>query len=40
MKITSTKQLSAYLRGVRLDKKLSQTKVAKKVGIRQDTVSS
>jgi len=40
MKITNTKQLSAYLRDVRLDEKLSQTDVAKKVGIRQDTVSS
>lgn len=40
MKITSTKQLSAYLRDVRLDECLSQTDVANKVGIRQDTVSS
>ncbi len=40
MKITTTKQLSAYLRDVRLGEKLSQTDVAKMVGIRQDTVSS
>jgi HTH-type transcriptional regulator/antitoxin HipB len=40
MKITNTKQLSAYLKDVRLDGGLSQTDVARKVGIRQDTVSS
>jgi len=40
MKITSTKQLGAYLRDIRLDGQLSQTDVARKVGIRQDTVSS
>lgn len=40
MKITNTKQLSAYLKDVRSDKGLSQTDVANKVGIRQDTVSS
>jgi HTH-type transcriptional regulator/antitoxin HipB len=40
MKITNTKQLSAYLRDIRLDEQLSQTDVARKVGIRQDTVSS
>ena len=40
MKITSAKQLSAYLRDARLSQKLSQGKVADKVGIRQDTVSS
>ncbi|PPS64943.1 transcriptional regulator [Pantoea sp. BRM17] len=33
-------ELSAHLRDVRLSKKLSQGKVASKVGIRQDTVSS
>lgn len=40
MKITNAKQLSAYLRDVRLSEDLSQGKVASKVGIRQDTVSS
>ncbi|MFT6985491.1 MAG: HTH-type transcriptional regulator/antitoxin HipB [Psychromonas sp.] len=40
MKITNTKQLSAYLKDLRLDDGLSQTDVARKVGIRQDTVSS
>ncbi|MGY0154240.1 helix-turn-helix domain-containing protein [Edwardsiella tarda] len=40
MKITNAKQLSAYLRNVRLSEDLSQGKVANKVGIRQDTVSS
>ncbi len=40
MKISTTKQLSAYLKDVRLDNHLSQTDVAKKVGLRQDTVSN
>ncbi|MDE9550755.1 helix-turn-helix domain-containing protein [Xenorhabdus bovienii] len=40
MKVTNSKQLSAYLKDVRLTQKLSQGKVASKVGIRQDTVSS
>ncbi|MEJ6079899.1 helix-turn-helix domain-containing protein [Vibrio sp. 1-Bac 57] len=40
MKISTTKQLSAYLKNVRLDSHLSQTDVAKKVGVRQDTVSN
>ncbi|WP_375056596.1 helix-turn-helix domain-containing protein [Zobellella sp. DQSA1] len=40
MKITNAKQLSAYLRDVRLSEDLSQGKVANKVGIRQDTVSN
>lgn len=40
MKVTTTKQLSAYLKDVRFTKKLSQGKVASKVGIRQDTVSN
>ncbi|MGB5445508.1 MAG: helix-turn-helix domain-containing protein [Psychromonas sp.] len=40
MKITNTKQLSAYLKDIRLDAQLSQTDIAKKVGIRQDTVSN
>ncbi|KAA1179032.1 helix-turn-helix domain-containing protein [Photorhabdus heterorhabditis] len=40
MKVTNSKQLSAYLKDVRLTKKLSQGKVAREVGIRQDTVSS
>ncbi|AEY00156.1 protein hipB [Oceanimonas sp. GK1] len=40
MKITSAHQLSAYMKDVRLTQKLSQGKVAGKVGIRQDTVSN
>ncbi|WP_046395896.1 helix-turn-helix domain-containing protein [Photorhabdus aegyptia] len=40
MKVTNSKQLSAYLKDIRLTQKLSQGKVANKVGIRQDTVSS
>ncbi|MCI4187667.1 helix-turn-helix domain-containing protein [Dickeya dianthicola] len=40
MKVTNTKQLSSYLKDVRITQKLSQGKVASKVGIRQDTVSS
>lgn len=40
MKITSTEQLSAFLKDIRLSEHLSQSDVAKKVGIRQDTVSS
>jgi len=40
MKITTTEQLSAYLRDIRLSENLSQSEIAKKVGIRQDTVSS
>lgn len=40
MKITNAKQLSAYLKDARLSEDLSQGKVASKVGIRQDTVSS
>lgn len=40
MKITNSKQLSACLKDIRLMQKLSQDKVAGKVGIRQDTVSS
>lgn len=40
MKITSAHQLSAYMKDVRLTQKLSQGKVASKVGIRQDTVSN
>ncbi|MEH6451729.1 helix-turn-helix domain-containing protein [Psychromonas sp. Urea-02u-13] len=40
MKISTTKQLSAYLKDVRLDNELSQADVAKKVGVRQDTVSN
>ncbi|MCO7261009.1 helix-turn-helix domain-containing protein [Dickeya zeae] len=40
MKITNSKQLSSYLKDVRITQKLSQGKVASKVGIRQDTVSS
>ncbi|MBQ4793305.1 helix-turn-helix domain-containing protein [Pectobacterium carotovorum subsp. carotovorum] len=40
MKVTNSKQLSIYLKDVRITQKLSQGKVASKVGIRQDTVSS
>ncbi|AKG69070.1 helix-turn-helix domain-containing protein [Serratia fonticola] len=40
MKITNAKQLSIYLRDVRLAENLSQEKVASRVGIRQDTVSN
>jgi HTH-type transcriptional regulator/antitoxin HipB len=40
MKVTNAKQLSAYLKDARLNAQLSQSKVASKVGIRQDTVSS
>lgn len=40
MKVTTAKQLSNYLKDTRLSLKLSQSKVANKVGIRQDTVSS
>lgn len=40
MKVTNSKQLSSYLKDARIMQKLSQGKVANKVGIRQDTVSS
>jgi HTH-type transcriptional regulator / antitoxin HipB len=40
MKVTNSKQLSAYIKDTRLNLAQSQSKVAKKVGIRQDTVSS
>ncbi|WP_409159962.1 helix-turn-helix domain-containing protein [Pectobacterium sp. B2J-2] len=40
MKVTNSQQLSSYLKDVRITQKLSQGKVASKVGIRQDTVSS
>ncbi|MBK0033058.1 helix-turn-helix domain-containing protein [Erwinia sp. S43] len=40
MKVTNSKQLSSYLKDVRITQKLSQGKVATKVGIRQDTVSN
>lgn len=40
MKVTNSKQLSSYLKDVRITQKLSQGKVASKVGIRQDTISS
>ncbi|WP_017222050.1 helix-turn-helix domain-containing protein [Moritella dasanensis] len=39
MKITSAKQLANTLQDTRKTKSLSQTDVAKQVGIRQDTVS-
>ncbi len=40
MKVTNSTQLSAYLKDIRQTRKLSQEKVACKIGIRQDTVSS
>lgn len=40
MKVTNAKQLSTYLKDARLNAQLSQSNVASKVGIRQDTVSS
>ncbi|MDO6612977.1 helix-turn-helix domain-containing protein [Shewanella sp. 1_MG-2023] len=40
MKVTNSKQLSAFLKDTRLNMKLPQAKVASSVGIRQDTVSS
>jgi HTH-type transcriptional regulator/antitoxin HipB len=40
MKITNSRQLSAYIKDIRLNQKQSQTGTAKKVGIRQDTISS
>ncbi|WP_414165477.1 helix-turn-helix domain-containing protein [Superficieibacter sp. BNK-5] len=40
MQVTNTKQLSTLLKDIRLMQKLSQGKVASKVGIRQDTVSN
>lgn len=40
MKVTTSKQLGNCLKDARLSQKLSQSKVASKVGIRQDTVSS
>ena len=40
MRVTNSKQLSAYIKDTRLNLAQSQAKVAKKVGIRQDTVSS
>lgn len=40
MKVTNSRQLSAYIKDIRLNLKHSQTDTAKKVGIRQDTVSN
>jgi HTH-type transcriptional regulator/antitoxin HipB len=40
MKVTNSRQLSAYIKDIRLNQKQSQTETAKKVGIRQDTISS
>lgn len=40
MKVTSPQQLSAVLRDIRLNQKLSQQAVADQVGILQTTVSS
>ncbi|MDN4502517.1 helix-turn-helix domain-containing protein [Alteromonadaceae bacterium BrNp21-10] len=40
MKVTNSRQLSAYIKDIRLNQKQSQTDAAKKVGIRQDTISS
>lgn len=40
MKVTNSKQLSAYIKDIRRNQKQSQTDTARKVGIRQDTVSN
>jgi HTH-type transcriptional regulator/antitoxin HipB len=40
MKITTAKQLGSYLKDARNRARQSQSEVAKRVGIRQDTVSS
>lgn len=40
MKVTNSKQLSVCLKEARLHLKLTQSKVGKKIGIRQDTVSN
>jgi HTH-type transcriptional regulator/antitoxin HipB len=40
MKVTNSRQLSAHIKDIRLNQKQSQTGTAKKVGIRQDTISS
>ncbi|WP_369789440.1 type II toxin-antitoxin system antitoxin HipB [Rouxiella sp. WC2420] len=39
MKITSPKQLAIYLRDLRKTQKISQTDLASRVGIKQDTIS-
>ena len=39
-KATTAKELSNYIKDIRISKELSQSNIAKKVGIRQDTVSS
>lgn len=39
MKITSPRQLAIYLRDLRKTQKISQTTLANKVGIKQDTIS-
>ncbi len=40
MKVTSPNQLASMIKEYRLDAKLTQSDVAKEIGIRQDTVSS
>lgn len=39
-KTTTVKELSNYIRDVRVSKGLTQSNIAKKVGLRQDTISS
>jgi len=39
MKITSPKQLAIFLKDLRRTQKLTQADIAKRVGIRQDTIS-
>ena len=40
MKITTAQQLSGVIKEYRSNSKLSQSDVAKKIGIRQDTISN
>lgn len=40
MKITTTKQLSAYIQDVRQSQGLSQAKIGEKIGLRQGTISN
>lgn len=39
MKITSPKQLAIFLKDLRKTQKLTQADIAKRVGLRQDTIS-
>lgn len=40
MKITTSKQLSAYIQDIRQSQGLSQAKIGEKIGLRQGTVSN